>query len=386
MRLKFGLFLVFTFASLAVFSSNLISSAFSNSVLVEQEGKLFSRFIITFGSVDWGTRSSSANIEVWISNLPYNYSNFECLVENGFYQTEESGRTRWEGGGEARFSLEQLERRGEEGLFSYVAKDVSVTLRRWGLVEFYPFDVHMVNITFSLPNFGLINQDNSIAIVSFIGETGAEWKGPFSSVVWDKETAKLNLNYLFSRGSSEVGSFLGVIMVCYLLLGSTPLIDPEKLEHRLTICLTLFIFSISFFSTISPPIKTFRMSLGEALVYALLIGTGMFAVASVVEKALIDVKPRLKVCQYVLDGFFLLITIATLNSSFVWFLEALRGSPWQANSTLVAMLSGVLAIPLSYGYVSKTLVFAVRSLRKNRAQISKRIKAIRLFHRKAKGG
>jgi len=226
--------------------------------------------------------------------------------------------------------------------------------------------MYMVNITFSLPNFGLINEDNVELSIYFLGETEREWR-QFSSVVWDGELAKLNWEFFFGRGPAEVHFFLLVVQVCYLLLGSIPLIAPERLEHRLTICLTLFIFSISFFTALSPPTRTYRMTLGEMFVYALLMGTGFIAVASVLEKALIEAKPRLRACQYILEGLFLLMTIGTLQGNFGWFLQALRAYPWQANPSVLGLISGSYIPFLLYGYVAKTLVFVVNSLRKRRA-------------------
>jgi len=387
MRLKLWLFLILASALLVFSSSYLISH--SNTVLPKKEEKPILRFQfwVTFGSVDWQTRSVSTDIWIRIESLPYNHSSIEARIENVFYgYDQEKKKTYQVDGGHATLYLFQTEH-GEEG-FNYEG-NVSIAFRRFGLTEFYPYDIYMVNITFSLPNFGLINENSVELSVYFLGEI-EKAGGQFSSVVWDGEQAKLNYRYFFSRGPSEVHLFLSVIQACYLLLGSTPLINPERLEHRLTICLTLFIFSITFFTTISPPTRTTetwrRMTLSEAMVYALVTGTGYIAVVSVLEKVLIEAKPRLRVCQYAFEGIFLLVTIGTLLGYLGWFSSALMAYPWQANPAVTGLISGLNSIPwLSYGYVSKTLVFAVRSLR-NRAQISKEVKAIRLFHRKAKGG
>jgi len=389
MRWKFELVFVFTFMLFAVFSLNLTSFARSGSVSVVQEGKFSSQFWFTFGSIEWGGvyPKISTQIEGRISALPYNYSSIEVQVENSLYRykyEEKETITIKIDGGQAKFNLSQV--KGET--FAYWAT-VSTAFQLFGLAEFYPFDIYMINLTISLPNFGLINETNTNVDGSSF-EAGLQTGRETFSIVWDGELARLYTRIVFGRPSSVIHSFFLVMNTTYLLLGSMPLIKPEKLEYRLTICLTLFIFSITFTSTIAPPVKLYRWSVGESLVNALIMGTGFLAVASVIEKALIDARPRLSVLQYVLEGLFLAATIGSLSSPVYlgWFAGAIKDYPWTANPSLQSMLfSPILAFLLAYGYAAKTFVFVVKSLRnlwRKRTLVSERIKSVRLFHRKAK--
>jgi len=381
MRLRFELLIVFAFALLIALSSNLILCSHSDLVLAKQKELSFT-FWVAFGNVDWTTRSINTQIKARIELLPYNYSHIEVEAANVFYKTEDNYTSLVEGG-QAMFSLFQVS--GTENVFSY-GGNVSADFRLFGITDFYPFDVYTVNLTFTLQNFGLIDGKNTYVQVDF-EEAGLLGQPQQQSFVSDGEFARLNAKFFFDRGYYEPNQFSLVIIICFSLLGSLPLIKPEKLEHRLTICLTLFIFSISFASSIQFPAKPLLwMPLAKALVGSLLAGTGFLAIASVVEKALIDVNPRLKVCQYILEGLFLLLIGGSLTpavTQFRAYLQVISVYPWQATSSHLGIVSGMLAPFVLYGYVAKTFVFAVRPLW-NRAQMGKRIRAIHLFHRKAK--
>jgi hypothetical protein len=385
MRLKLELVFVFAFALLIALSSNLILCSHSDLAPVKEGGFPFI-FWVAFGDVDWTTRSINTQIKARIESLPYNYSHIEVEAANVFYRVENNQTTQVDGG-QAKFRLFQSGGGGNTFIYD---GNVSASFRLFGITDFYPYDVYMVNLTFSLPHFGLINENNTYVNVDFeeAGLLGQSRRPQlFDSIVLDGEFVKLNVKFGLDRGYYEPMQFGLIIIICFSLLGSMPLIKPEKLEQRLTICLTLFIFSISFASSIQFPAKPLLwMPFTKALVGTLLAGTGFLAIASVIEKALIDVNPRLGVCQYILEGLFLLLiggSLTPATTQFSAYLQVIRVYPWQATYSLLGIVSGMYAPFVLYGYVSKTFVFVTRPLW-NRAQMGKRIKAIRLFHRKAK--
>ena len=385
MRLKFEFLIVFTFVLLIVFSSNLIICSHSNLRLTRQGGESFT-FWVKFGSIDWTTRSINTQINARIDAIPYNYSFIDVEAVNVFYRVENNQTTQVDGG-QAKFRLFQSG--GGGNMFNYDG-NVSAGFKLFGITDFYPFDVYMVNLTFSLPHFGLINENNAYVYVDFeeAGLLGQPRGLLFDSIVLGDEFAELNAKFFFDRGFSEPNQFGLVIIICFLLLGSLPLIKPEKLEHRLTICLTLFIFSISFASSTQLPAKPLLwMPFAKTLIAGLLAGTGLLAVGSVIEKALIDVNPRLRVCQYILEGLFLILAAGVVSPAVTYFsayLQVIRVYPWQATSSLSGFLSGILAPLVLYGYAAKTFVFMVRPLWKRREGLVKRVKNVHLFHRKAK--
>lgn len=371
MAVKFRLFLIFTFVLVAIISSSLISC--SEPMKTKQEEPLRFNVVISSKSVNIETRSFSTEIQAWLS-LPYSYSKIECRIENYFYRTDR-GYTSQIDGGQANLTL--FERQ-----VGYYEGNVSAVFRLFGLKEFYPFDSYLLNLTFTLPNFGLITENNT-ELVMYLGEDYG-WGSVSFGVIWDGEMARVSSHLEFTRGSgtSATASIMSVLICSFLLLGSTTLISPERLEYRLTICLTLFIFSISY----SSAMKVDGLSLGESLINSLLFGTGLFAVVSIIERALIEVKPRLSVSHYVLDGLFLITTATSLTagSSLSSFASMVKVYPWQASPTVVSLLSGILAIPLLYAYIPKTSIFVVHSLWKNRVRIKQRVKSFRLFRGESK--
>jgi hypothetical protein len=371
MAVKFRLFLIFTFVLVAIFSSGLISC--SEPMKTKQEETSRFNVVISSKSVNLEARSFSTEIQAWLS-LPYSYSKIECRIENYFYRTE-GDHTDQIDGGQANLTLFETQ-------VDYYEGNVSAVFRLFGLKEFYPLDSYLLNLTFTLPNFGLITENNTDFIM-YLGEDYG-WGSVHFDVIWDGEMAIISTHLEFIRGSgtSATASLMSVLICSFCLLGSTTLIRPERLEYRLTICLTLFIFSISYSSTM----KVDGLSLGEAIINGLLFGTGLFAVVSIIEKALIEVNPRLSVSHYVLDGGFLIMTATSLTAagSLGLLADRLKAYPWQASPTVVSLLSGILAIPLLYAYIPKTSIFVVHSLWKNRVRIKQRVKSSRLFGRESK--
>jgi hypothetical protein len=107
------------------------------------------------------------------------------------------------------------------------------------------------------------------------------------------------------------------------------------------------------------------LSLGETIVNSLLFGAGILAFVSILERVLIEVKPRLSVIHYVLDGLILILIASTLTASgaLSFFAIMVKVYPWQANLTVAnSLLSGFLAYLILGPYVVKTSIFVAYSL------------------------
>jgi len=373
MGLRSGLFLAFALViMITVLSLGAFHITFSPSTEEKSQGTSFN-FAVYLRRIDWGQRSFDTYIEVSIEAWPENLSEFEVFME----RWGEWGWTRihlypWEGGPQ----------------YSYRGNATTV-LHFQGPTELYPYDRYMLNITFHAVSFGLINE-NSTWFIPQCQELGFDLtvdSGPvtkkFSTITYDwgdgRESASLNALVFLSRGGSSTGLIMTVLRTCFFLLGSLPLIKPEKLEHRLSICLSLFIFSATF--TYALPIPTLtRATLAETLILMLLSGAAMFSVVSVIEKALIEARQSLAVFQFLIEGIVLFSLTNTLNQSLIWLIppHTAEEYPW---ASLPPELFISLSFPLLYGYVSVTFFFLLNFVRKNKSKISKRIGAIHVFNR-----
>jgi hypothetical protein len=183
------------------------------------------------------------------------------------------------------------------------------------------------------------------------------------------------------RPASATNLIMVVLGICYALVGSLPFIKPDRLEYRLSVCLSLFVFAVTFTFTIPVPTTT-GTTLAETLILILLTAAGMFSIVSIIEKALIEVRQRLAVCQYIAEGIILGVLILQLSSSLLNLTMGLAAqAPW---ASVPSTLFPSLSISLFYGYVAVTLAFIFNLVRKNKLRISKRVGAMRIFGRQRK--
>jgi len=375
MRLRLGLFLalavvMMTLLSLSVASHGSFQSKEEKPPLPETNFQFF----VTLRRIDWGEHNINSYIEVYFTSFPYNL-NEEPYNTTGRY------RQVWTDGTNIHmnsFTSGQL--RG----------NVTTPFNLRGPPEYYPLDRYLLNITFTLPSFGLINETNTwIWLRCQEGEfdwnvepQSKEWREPkFSTITykmqeWGEEVS-LNYTVVLFRASSSTNLIIQVLSICFALVGSLPLIKPDKLEHRLSVCLSLFIFAVTFTFVIPIPTIT-RATLAETLIWVLLSAAGSFSVLSVVEKALFEVRPSLAVVRYFIEGLLIFGLINSLNTSLNWLVPPGDKEFW------VSPLSGLivsLSFNLIYGYAAVTFVFTFNFIRKNKSRISKRIRAIHLFRR-----
>lgn len=183
-----------------------------------------------------------------------------------------------------------------------------------------------------------------------------------SSITYDLKGVHLNLRVYLQRWfSSQL--IMSVLIISYLLLGSLLLIKPDKLEQRLSVCLTLFLFAISFTFTIDPPpVYQARATLGETLTFFLLMGAGLLSVLSVIERTVFEARPKLEILQYPIEGFVLSLLSFALYSQLAYFAGLVRPYPTTQYHPLQAV---IFITAILYGYLAKTILFLAFRMRKN---------------------
>ena len=238
-----------------------------------------------------------------------------------------------------------------------------------GNTELYPLDGYALNFTFTvrLPSDLIKSTNTKVGLICLIpGLEGYKEAGTsddkFDAVTESYSSdgfpeVQLNTSIHLQRGfSSQL--VMSVLFISFLLLGSLLLIQPNKLEQRLSACLTLFMFSISFTFTIQAPTALqARATFAETLTFILLIGAGLLSVLSVVEKTLFEERPRFVSLQYPIEGAVLILLSLTLHGQISHFIDISGGYPWLHLSSTFYILSAVLITAILYGYVIKTTLF-----------------------------
>lgn len=383
MRLRPGLFLAFPLVMMTVLSLGVASSSFFQPKEELRETNF--HFGVTLRRIDWGERAFSTYIEVNFKAFPYNLHDEPYNIWGAGVHVEQ-----WIDGAEITMNS-----------FKYgppynLRGNVTTTFHLRGPPEYYPFDRYRMNITFTLPSFGLINETNTWiglqvqegdfdwALEQVPPEAQYETYVPkFSTITyrmkeWGEEVS-LSYNVILSRASTSTNLLIQVLSICFALVGSLPLIKPEKLEHRLTVCLSLFIFAVAFAFVIPAPTIT-RATVAETLIWILLSAAGGFSVLSVVEKALIEARPSLAVLRYFLEGMFIFGMINSLNQSLIWLIPWQSAREYPGASPLPGLVPS-LSVNLLFGYAAVTFFFIFNLVRKNRSKISKRIRNIRIFRK-----
>lgn len=399
MNLRYGLSVVFVLALIVLCFSCFVSTCLSQSA-EKSEAQLEStslRFVVSLKSIDWSTHELYIYAEIHVDASPYNLSDplvpfFQPWYGGALYTSKQSGA-----------AIPLYSPLMGPGPPYYFVGNVTTSFQLVGPTQFYPFDSYMLSFTFVFPlrvqrwnvsAVSLINQDNTWFYLNceageFVwAQSGGD--GPkFSNMTYELSTASegpevgvewVSLNYtaILYRPSSSTDLIMVVLEICYVLVGSLPLIKPERLEYRLSVCLSLFVFAVTFTFAIPVPTIT-RATLAETLILILLTAAGLFSVVSIVEKALIEVRQRLAVCQYFAEGVVLWILILNVSQS-LFFMDITN--EFRSWSSIPSTLSILLSVALFYGYAAVTLAFIINLVRRNKSRIRKRLEAIRSLGRR----
>jgi hypothetical protein len=337
------------------------SNCFSQPVQ-QNEGPMFS-FTVLLRRMEM--QEITADVQIEYLNMPYKLPSTDLAVF--VEQAQEYG------GGE--YNQVEMQQMDPNGQFYRGVK--TMNFHPSGNTEFYPLDGYALNFTFTveLPRDLINNTNTKVGIKCLIPgldeykEAGTS-EDKFDAITESSKEGILLVNldtkiYLQRGFSTQL--VMSVIFISYLLLGSLLLIKPDKLEQRLSACLTLFLFAISFTFTIQVPTALqARATFAETLTFMLLIGAGLLSVLSVIEKTLFEEKPRLEILQYPIEGAVLVLLSFTLHGQISHFIGMSGGYPWlRSLGTTFIAFSAVLIAAILYGYVSKTALFVIRRRKKS---------------------
>ena len=300
----------------------------------------------------------TAEVQIEFMNMPYNLTEPNLMVSVEQMQ---------EYGGE----YDKIEMRVMDPIGHYYRGTQTMIFHPRGNTEFYPLDEYALNFTFTvrLPR-ELIDYTNTKVEIRCLIPGLDEYKETGTSedrfdVITESfkegfQQVQLNTKIYLQRGfSSQL--VMSVLFISFLLLGSLLLIKPDKLEQRLSACLTLFLFAISFTFTIQVPTAQARATFAEILTFMLLIGAGLLSVLSVIEKVIFEEKPRLEILQYPIEGAVLILLSLTLHGQISHFIGMSGNYPWLRSLGATFMLiSAILIAAILYGYVLKTALFVRR--------------------------
>jgi len=369
--------------------------------MAQEEGTHY-YFNISLNSINWNARSIEAYVALDFFQSPYNTS-YDSIVPIVMDQ--------YGGANIPLFSYANPETPPYN-----LGGNVTTSFELVGPTQLYPFDSYVLNITFVLPfpvqegnvsASSIINQTNTWFMVTCrIGEFDMTLDPPATANVgnmppsgrarpnivyqlygpgpWgyvsEVEWVTLNCRATLFRTASSTNLITTVLLICYFLVGSLPLIRPDRLDYRLSVCLSLFVFSVTLTYTIQAP-SLARETLAGTLIIDLLSAAGLFAIVSIILKTLIEVRQRLAICQYFVQGLVILTLTLSLSQQSWWFgWFTIKNEPW---ASIPPSLFPLLMVGVSYGYVAVTLAAIFNLLRRNRGRIRKHLGAKRIFGRHA---
>jgi hypothetical protein len=153
---------------------------------------------------------------------------------------------------------------------------------RWyldGIGEAYPFDSYFLHFEFSQTSGSTTVISNETRVILYTAETIRDWDASISLI----QDYKLNI-CLSRKPLIPFLQFLLPIIACYYLLGATLLLDiKEKLNERLGVYLSLFIFAPTFMFAIQQflPLRL-SLALPEFLLTNLLVSNAVFGICSMI--------------------------------------------------------------------------------------------------------
>lgn len=232
-----------------------------------------------------------------------------------------------------------------------------------GQEQLYPIDEYMLDITFKfskdeVPRDFIYQSDIGLGIRCLI--PGLSVVEEARDITENEQGTGLNVRFYLRRFFSS-GLILMVLFISYALLGSLPLIKPDKLSERLSVCLSLFFFTVSFAFTQASTLQA-GASLADELTAIVLVGVGLFSIISIIEKTLLEGKPKLEILQYPVEGAVLLFLSFIINVRSAFYANMANQYPWLEFPFSIIPI--VTTLGILFGFVSKTIFFLIRKLRK----------------------
>jgi hypothetical protein len=348
--------LLVAFLSMSV----LCVEGFSHQPTQKKEGTFYA-FIVSLKQME--IEGTETYIEILFNDFPYEA---EMIIVNVETRNPFSFNI---GGGRCYLQRDNPNNRiyrGNITVFSYPE----------GSTELYPLDSYLLDFNFTvyvrftpqkeeIPENFIKQSDLSLGYHCLIpGLDEVEYQqqaNGVSSLAYDEKGTHFSSKVYLQRWySSQL--IMVVLLMSYFLLGSLLLIKPERLDQRLSVCLTLFLFAISFNFTMKPPdVYQARATLGETLTFFLLIGAGSVTILSIIERTIFEAKPKREVLLYIIEGLALFGLSSTLYSTLNYYSTLVKPYPTQSYHPSFAFL---FITAILYGYLAKTIPFLVSRIQK----------------------
>ena len=151
----------------------------------------------------------------------------------------------------------------------------------------YPFDTYFLNLNFTVwwSNIKELKAEN----VSYDIRLLNVWKEPkFKKFTITNTTSpQIIYNIEFNRACYGIIYVRLIPILLFLLIGASLIIEPKDLQNRLTIYLTIFVFTVGFSNEIKEYLP-FHMGLtnAERLLYFLVITQSIFLICSIMTSEL----------------------------------------------------------------------------------------------------
>ncbi len=238
-----------------------------------------------------------------------------------------------------------------------------------GNPNLYPFDSYELNLTFTV----YWSQPQSFTTSTAISQ-------PFFYNVWNGYYTHYNTTDKISKTSFFAGypvmvsaleierntygdafPLIALITLLFFLLGGTLLIDPTKLNERLTIILAIFIFMAGFYFTQSAtlPVLHTGFTVAERLFLSLVAGSALFGVASLFSSSMGNLKhfhSSKKSVSFVISNLGLILDGCALAIFFIfWLFSIVMVTPF--------LITFLIAFGVLYGIFFRAILCQMHSVK-----------------------
>ena len=276
---KINSILTLVFSLLIISASHLGFSSYAEPAYEAFDGAVKVRLCVYVLDIDPHQKLATVKVRVFVDYFPYNLTQVRVLISGGGWlevycnNVVPHRKENWWYQGESNQTIWLLEGRGENFPFdSYILH----------------FKINGISSSYPVNNFSLNHQQ---VYASFTGSKRYslidQWQGStFIPVMYiQNDEVCFTIQRTLNSMVISIFQFLLPIILCYYLLGSTLIMNPkEKIVERLTINLSLFVFSATFLISIQGflPYRS-SQSLPELLLSNLMVSNAIFGIFSIIE-------------------------------------------------------------------------------------------------------
>lgn len=210
----------------------------------------------------------------------------------------------------------------------------------------YPFDNYFLNLSFTILWENSIDEIHLGSVYLSSVKLYNEWQEPEyeNKTITTATYPQIFYNIPFKRSSYATFPFELITLLIFSIVGASLILNPEKLESRLSIYTAIFIFVIGFFFQIKENLPS---HIGFTNAERILLSLTAISAFSVVGSTIISelqkwYKKRAQTISKV--GDFILILLSLM--SIILFISTVSLPPWY---------SSLIIIALFYGYIIKLL-------------------------------